>query len=58
MKKATGKTDAVSMLHDDAYSVCGKKAKSEQIKCKNEADREMVHRWMRLLGKKDNGAMS
>lgn len=35
-----------------------KKTKSEQIKCKNEADREMVHRWMRLLGKKDNGAMS
>lgn len=34
-----------------------KKTKSEQIKCKNEADREMVHRWMRFLGKKDNGAM-
>ena len=38
----TGKTDAVSMQHDVDYSVCGNKPKSDQIKCKNEADRKMV----------------
>ena len=40
--KPTGKTDAVSMQHDVDYSVCGNKPKSDQIKCKNEADRKMV----------------
>ena len=38
----TGRTDAVSMQHDVDYSVCGNKPKSDQIKCKNEADRKMV----------------
>ena len=33
---------AVSMQHDVDYSVCGNKPKSDQIKCKNEADRQMV----------------
>ena len=28
--------------HDVDYSVCGNKPKSDQIKCKNEADRQMV----------------
>ena len=41
-EKPTGKTDAVSMQHDVDYSVCGNKPKSDQIKCKNEADRKMV----------------
>ena len=40
--KPTGRTDAVSMQHDVDYSVCGNKPKSDQIKCKNEADRKMV----------------
>ena len=40
--KPTGRTDAVSMQHDVDYSVCGNKPKSDQIKCKNEADRQMV----------------
>ena len=30
------------MQHDVDYSVCGNKPKSDQIKCKNEADRQMV----------------
>ena len=38
----TGPTDAVSMQHDVDYSVCGNKPKSEQVKCKNEADRKMI----------------
>ena len=38
----TGATDAVSMQHDVDYSVCGNKPKSEQVKCKNEADRKMI----------------
>ena len=42
MNKPTGRTDAVSMQHDVDYSVCGNKPKSDQIKCKNEADRQMV----------------
>ena len=41
-EKPTGRTDAVSMQHDVDYSVCGNKPKSDQIKCKNEADRKMV----------------
>ena len=41
-EEPTGRTDAVSMQHDVDYSVCGNKPKSEQIKCKNEADRKMV----------------
>ena len=30
------------MQHNVDYSVCANKPKSEQIKCKNEADRKMV----------------
>ena len=41
-QKPTGKTDAVSMQHDVDYTVCGNKPKSDQVKCKNEADRKMV----------------
>ena len=41
-QQPTGATDAVSMQHDVDYSVCGNKPKSEQVKCKNEADRKMV----------------
>ena len=41
-QQPTGRTDAVSMLHDADYSVCGNKSKSDQVKCKNEADRKMV----------------
>ena len=41
-QQPTGKTDAVAMQHDVDYSVCGNKPKSDQIKCKNEADRKMV----------------
>ena len=41
-EEPTGRTDAVSMQHDVDYSVCGNKPKSDQIKCKNEADRKMV----------------
>ena len=41
-EEPTGRTDAVSMQHDVDYSVCGNKPKSDQIKCKNEADRQMV----------------
>ena len=31
-----------SMQHDVDYSVCGDKSKSDQVKCKNDADRKMV----------------
>ena len=41
-QQSTGRTDAVSMQHDVDYSVCGNKSKSDQVKCKNEADRKMV----------------
>ena len=41
-QQPTGKTDAVSMQHDADYSVCGNKPKSDQVKCKNDADRKMV----------------
>ena len=41
-QQPTGRTDAVSMQHDVDYSVCGNKSKSNQVKCKNEADRKMV----------------
>ena len=41
-EEPTGRTDAVSMQHDVDYSVCGNNPKSDQIKCKNEADRKMV----------------
>ena len=41
-QKPTGKTDAVSMQHDVDYTICGNKSKSDQVKCKNEADRKMV----------------
>ena len=41
-QQPTGRTDAVSMQHDVDYTVCGNKPKSDQEKCKNEADRKMV----------------
>ena len=41
-QKPTGRTDAVSMQHDVDYTVCGNKSKSDQVKCKNDADRKMV----------------
>ena len=41
-QQPTGKTDAVSMQHDVDYSVCGNKPQSDQVKCKNDADRKMV----------------
>ena len=41
-EEPTGKTDAVSMQHDVDYSICEKKQKNNQIKCKNDADRKMV----------------
>ena len=41
-EQSTGRTDAVSMQHDVDYSVCANKPKSEQVKCKNEADRKIV----------------
>ena len=41
-QQPTGKTDAVSMQHDVDYTVCENKPKSDQVKCKNEADRKMV----------------
>ena len=41
-QQPTGKTDAVSMQHDVDYSVCGNKPKSDQVKCRNDADRKMV----------------
>ena len=41
-QQPTGKTDAVAMQHDVDYSVCGNKPKSNQVKCKNVADRKMV----------------
>ena len=41
-QQPTGRTDAVSMQHDVDYSVSGNKPKSEQVKCKNEAERKMV----------------
>lgn len=30
------------MQHDVDYSVCSNKPKSEQVKCKNKADKKMV----------------
>ena len=41
-QQPTGKTDAVSMQHDVDYTICGNKPKSDQLKCKNDADRKMV----------------
>ena len=41
-QQPTGRTDAVSMQHDVDYSVCRNKPKSDQVKCKNDADRKMV----------------
>ena len=41
-QQPTGPTDAVSMQHDVDYTVCGNKPKSEQVKCKNEADKKMI----------------
>ena len=41
-QQPTDRTDAVSMQHDVDYSVCGNKPKSDQVKCKNNADRKMV----------------
>ena len=39
-QKPTGKTDAIAMQHDVDYSVCANK--TNQVKCKNDADRKMV----------------
>ena len=36
-QKLSGKTDAVAMVHDVQYSLCG-----DDKKCKNEADKKMV----------------
>ena len=41
-QQPTGMTDAVAMQHDVDCSVCGNKPKSNQVKCKNDADRKMV----------------
>ena len=41
-EQPTGATAAITMQHDVDYSVCGNKQKSEQVQCKNEADRKMV----------------
>ena len=41
-QQPTGATDAVSMQHDVDYTVCGNKPKSEQLKCKHDADKKMV----------------
>ena len=41
-QQPTCRTDAVSLQHDVDYSVCGNKSKSDQVKCKNDADRKMV----------------
>ena len=41
-QQPTGKTDAVSKQHNVNYSVCASEPKSDQVKCKNEADRKMV----------------
>ena len=41
-QQPTGKTDAISMQHDVDYSVCSNKPKTDQVKCKNDADRKMV----------------
>ena len=41
-QQPTGRTDAVSLQHNVDYSVCGNKPKSDQVKCKNGADRKMV----------------
>ena len=41
-EQPTGRTDAVSMQHDVDISVCANKPKSEQVQCKNKADRKMV----------------
>ena len=41
-QQPTGRTDAVSMQHDVDYSVCDNKPKSDQVKCKNDADRKMI----------------
>ena len=56
-QQPTGRTDAVSMQHDVDYSVCGNKSKSDQVKCKNEADRKMVKALDVIPCKKDNGGM-
>ena len=41
-QQPTGPTDAVSMQHCVDYTICGNKPKSEQVKCKNDADRKMI----------------
>ena len=41
-EQPTGRTDAVSMQHHVDYSVCANKPKTEQVNCKNKADRKMV----------------
>ena len=56
-QQPTGKTDAVSMQHDVDYSVCANKPKSNQLKCKNDADRKMVKALDAIPWKTDNGYM-
>ena len=41
-QQPTGPTDAVSMQHDVDYTICGNLPKSQQVKCKNIADKKMV----------------
>ena len=41
-QQPTGPTDAVSMRHDVDYTICGNLPKSQQLKCKNTADKKMV----------------
>ena len=50
-QKPSGKTDAVAMVHDVQYSLCG-----DDKKCKNEADRKMV-KSLDSIPWKDNGVM-
>ena len=46
------------MQHDVDYSVCRNKPKTEQLKCKNEADKSMVKSSDAIpWKKKDNGVM-
>ena len=42
-QQPTGPTDAVSMQHDVDYTICGNLPKSQQLKCKNTADKKMVN---------------
>ena len=54
-QQPTGPTVAVSMQHDVDYTVCENRPKSEQVKCKNDADRKMIKALDAIPWKKDNG---